>query len=91
MYTDAETSPHRVLPNVKARLYFGHADKDNSMPEAAIQKLDAALASWGGRFESELYEGAAHGWTHPDGAVYNREAAERAFAKLTELFAVELR
>lgn len=91
MYTDAETSPHLVLPNVKARLYFAHADKDNSMPEAAIHKLDTALAAWGGHYESELYTGAAHGWTHPDGAVYNQEAAERAFGKLTALFAAELR
>jgi len=91
LYTDAPTSPHQALANVKARLYFAHADKDNSMPEAAIQKLDASLASWGGKYESELYTGAAHGWTHSDGPVYNQEAAERAFEKLTELFAVELR
>jgi carboxymethylenebutenolidase len=90
LYTDAPTSPHLVLPNVKARLYFGHADKDNSMPEAAIQKLDAALESWGGRYQSELYAGAAHGWTHPDGPVYNQDAAERAFGKLTALFGAEL-
>jgi carboxymethylenebutenolidase len=89
--TDAPTSPHQALPNVKARLYFAHADKDNSMPEAAIQKLESALASWGGEYESELYTGAAHGWTHPDGAVYNEEAAERAFKKLTELLSAELR
>lgn len=90
LYTDAPTSPHHVLPNVKARLYFAHADKDTSMPEAAIQKLDAALASWGGRYESELYAGAAHGWTHPDAAIYDHEQAERAFGKLTELLGSEL-
>lgn len=89
--TDAPTSPHTVLPKVKARLYFGHADKDSSMPEAAIQKLDAALAAWGGRYESELYTGAAHGWTHSDAAIYHHEQAERAFAKLTELLGAELR
>lgn len=91
LYTDAPTSPHLVLPNVKARLYFAHADQDNSMPAAAIQKLEAALASWGGRYESELYPGAAHGWTHPDGPVYHHDAAERAFSKLTELFDATLR
>lgn len=91
LYTDAPTSPHLALPNVKARLYFGHADKDNSMPEAAIHKLEAALEDWGGRYESELYAGAAHGWTHPDSAVYNHDAAERAFGKLTELLDAELR
>jgi carboxymethylenebutenolidase len=91
LFTDAPTSPHLVLPSVKARLYFGHADKDNSMPAASIAKLDEALASWGGRFYSELYAGAYHGWTHPDAPVYNKDAAERAFAKLSDVLAAELR
>jgi len=90
LYTDAPTSPHLVLPTVKARLYFGHADKDTSMPATAIQKLDDALEKWGGRYQSELYPNAFHGWTHPDAPVYNKDAAERAFTKLSELFSGEL-
>ncbi|HKI69956.1 MAG TPA: dienelactone hydrolase family protein, partial [Verrucomicrobiae bacterium] len=38
LYTDAPTSPHLVLPQVKARLYFGHAVEDHSMPAEAIEK-----------------------------------------------------
>jgi len=41
--TDAPTSPHMVLQRIKARLYFGHATNDRSMPEQAIAKLDEAL------------------------------------------------
>ena len=63
LYTDAPTSPHLTLPRIKARLYFGHATKDQSMPAEAIEKFDAALASWGGKYVSEVYEGASHGWT----------------------------
>jgi carboxymethylenebutenolidase len=85
LYTDAPTSPHLVLPNVRARLYFAHADNDGSMNEQAIAKLDHALEAWGGTYESELYPGAAHGWTVPGGAVYHHEQAERAFEKLTAL------
>jgi carboxymethylenebutenolidase len=83
--TDAADSPHLVLPRVKARLYFGHAVKDGSMPQEAIDKLGHALADWGGRHESEVYEGALHGWTSKDSAIYNEVQAERAFAKLLEL------
>jgi carboxymethylenebutenolidase len=89
--TDAPTSPHLLLPKVKARLHFGHAVEDRSMPPEAIEKLDRALAAWGGTYESEIYEGAKHGWTVPDSAVYHREQAERAFGKLKELFAGELK
>jgi carboxymethylenebutenolidase len=74
-----------VLPRVKARLYFGHAVNDGSMPQEAIDKLGAALSDWGGRYENEVYEGAKHGWTSKDSPVYNEAQAERAFAKLLEL------
>jgi carboxymethylenebutenolidase len=89
--TDAPASPHLLLPKIKSRLYFAHATKDRSMPPEAIAKLDAALAAWGGKYESEVYEGAFHGWTMRGGAVYHHEQAERAFEKLTELFAQTLR
>jgi carboxymethylenebutenolidase len=90
LYTDAPTSPHLVLPRVKARLYFGHAVQDRSMPEEAIQKLDQALAAWGGRYESEVYADAFHSWTSPDSPVYNQPQADRAFEKLTALFSQSL-
>jgi carboxymethylenebutenolidase len=90
LYTDAPTSPHLLLPRIHARLYFGHAIEDRGMPAEAIQKLEQALAAWGGRFESETYDGAHHGWTVPDSPVYNPPQAERAFGKLTELLAATL-
>jgi carboxymethylenebutenolidase len=84
--TDAPTSPHLVLPRVRARLYFAHATQDRSMPQESIDKLGAALAAWSGKSESEVYEGAFHGWTMSDAPVWNEAQAERAFGKLTELF-----
>jgi len=83
--TDAPGSPHLLLPQVKARLYFGHADQDRNMTAEAIEKFNTALAAWGGKYESELYAGAAHGWTVPDSASYHRQQAERAYGKLAEL------
>jgi carboxymethylenebutenolidase len=91
LYTDAPTSPHLVLPRIKARLYFGHAVKDRSMPAEAIEKFDRALAAWGGKYESEVYEGAFHSWTVADSPVYNQAQADRAFGKLTDLLASTLR
>jgi carboxymethylenebutenolidase len=90
LHTEAPTSPDLSLPRVKARLYFGHAVEDRSMPPEAIEKLEEALAAWGGSYESALYEGARHGWTVPDSPVYNRDQAERAFGKLRQLFAASL-
>jgi carboxymethylenebutenolidase len=86
LWTDKETSPHKVLPRVKARLYFGHADGDPFMPKDAIDNLEKALAAWGGKYQSEIYPGAKHGWTVPDSPVHDKAQADRAFGKLTELF-----
>jgi carboxymethylenebutenolidase len=89
--TDAPNSPHLVLgPSLKARLYFGHAVNDRSMPAEAIEKLNRALEAWGGKYESEVYEGASHAWAVPDSPVYNQPQANRAFAKLTQLLAETL-
>lgn len=90
LYTDAPSSPHLLLPRLRARLYFGHAVEDRSMPQEAIDHLNQTLAAWGGRYESEVYAGAHHGWTVPDSPVYNAAQAARAFAKLIELFAATL-
>lgn len=86
LYKEGEpASPHRLLPQVEARLYFGHASNDNSMNAEQIAGLERALAQWGGKYESETYA-AAHGWTVPDNPAYNEAEAERAFGKLKQLF-----
>ena len=87
LFTDSPESPHLLLPRIESRLYFGHAVKDASMPQEAIDKLGEALSQWGGQYENEVYEGAFHGWTTKDSRVYNEVQAERAFGKLMELLA----
>jgi carboxymethylenebutenolidase len=86
LFTDAPTSPHLLLPRIKAELYFGHAIQDQSMPREAIENLNHALQAWSGQYKGEIYDGAYHGWTVPDSPAYNHLQAERAFQKLKELF-----
>lgn len=89
LWTDKPTSPSLELSHVKARLYFGHAVNDRSMPQESIDKLDVALKAWGGRYLSEVYP-AAHGWTTVGSPVYDQAQADRAFKQLTQLFAETL-
>jgi carboxymethylenebutenolidase len=81
---DDASSPHRLLPQIKARLYFGHATQDKSMPPEMIETLETALKKWGGVYESETYEGALHGWTIK-GPMYNEAQGERHFKTLMTL------
>jgi carboxymethylenebutenolidase len=85
LVTDAPDSPHRSASELSAELYFGFADNDQSMDADMIATLERTLDEVGTRYRSEVYEGAAHGYTMADTAAYNEDAAERHF---TELFAL---
>ncbi len=84
--TDAPDSPHHVVGKVKGELYFGHADQDGSMPAEAISRLEATLKETGVKAHSELYAGARHGFAVEGSAAYDKDAAERHWSKLLELF-----
>src|SRR5690349_5479731 len=85
LYKDDDASPHRILPRVKARLYFGHATNDNSMSAGQIEMFESALEKWGGEYSSETYN-ARHGWMIPGREIYDPDNAARGFDKLIELF-----
>jgi carboxymethylenebutenolidase len=85
LVTEDEASPHTRIAKVKGELYFGHAVEDQSATPAQIAKLDDTLKGWGGKFQSEMYEGAKHGWTLPGRDVYDEKQAERHYEKLFDL------
>ena len=85
LYKDDDSSPHRLLPRTKARLYFGHATNDNSMTAGQIEMFESALEKWGGEYSSETYN-ARHGWMIPGREMFDPENAARGFGKLIELF-----
>ena len=85
LVTDAPDSPHRSAGDLTAEAYFGFADQDQSMPAEQIAELEGVLGDAGVRYRSEVYEGAAHGYTMADTPAYDEAATERHF---TELFAL---
>jgi carboxymethylenebutenolidase len=85
LVTGAPDSPHTRIPRVTGELYFAHAIEDQSMPPEAIETLNATLKGWGGAYQSEVYEGARHGWTVPGRDVYDEKQAERHYQKLFDL------
>ena len=91
LVTEAPDSPHSLIPKVQGELYFGHAVEDQSMTPQQIEKLDLTLKAWGGAYQSEIYEGALHGWTVPGRDIYNEIQAERHYEKLFDLLKRTLR
>ena len=71
---DGPDSPAQVVNAIEARVYFGHADQDALLPPEQIARLDEALARAGVHFTTELYKGAAHGFTAKDAPSYDAAA-----------------
>jgi carboxymethylenebutenolidase len=89
--TEGPDSPHLGLPRARAAYVLGHADRDRSMPPAAIERLDQALDDAGLEHVSRVCAGAAHGYTMADTVAYDEAAAEWHFGALEELFGRTLR
>jgi len=85
LVTDAPDSPHRSLGQVRAELYFGFADNDQSMTPEHVAELERALDEAGIAYRAEVYEGAAHGYTMADMPVYDEGAADRHYEELFAL------
>ena len=89
--TDLPVSPHLLAPRIKGEVYVAGADNDRSYPPEMARRLEAALDEAGVRHRCEIYPGAAHGWMKTDFPIYDREAAERGWAEMLDLFARNLR
>jgi carboxymethylenebutenolidase len=85
LVTDEPSSPHRLVGDLRAEVYLGYADNDGSATPEQIATLDAALDEAGVTHRSEVYAGAAHGYTMSDTPVYDAEATERHYAALFDL------
>lgn len=83
--TDAPDSPHRLAPNMKARVYVGGAKEDASFDDAQKARLEAALTEAGVDHRIETYD-AKHGWVPSDTAVHDPLATERHWETLLTLF-----
>jgi carboxymethylenebutenolidase len=95
LVTDQPTSPHLLLPKMKARLYIGIASNDDQRQPDAKDKLKEAAAAANVPAEIEVYK-SLHGWCVPDmpasegGPIYNKPDAEKAWAKLVALYKTAL-
>jgi carboxymethylenebutenolidase len=93
LVTPQPTSPHLLIPKMKARLYIGIAVNDDMQQPTAKDTLKQAFADAKVPAEIEVYPTAQHGWCVPDMPlqangmpIYNKEAAERAWGKLVALY-----
>lgn len=84
--TDKPDSPHLLADRMRARLYIGCAGIDPSFTIEQQQRLEVALTDAGADYTLETYEHAKHGFAVTGHPVFDRDAAERHWGKLLQLF-----
>jgi carboxymethylenebutenolidase len=87
---DDPAGVHHLAPQIRAEVYVAHADQDASAPPEQRERLEAALDAAGVRHTSELYAGAAHGFTMSDMPVYDAAAEQRHWDALLALLSRNL-
>jgi carboxymethylenebutenolidase len=89
--TAAPTSPHLLVPQMKAKaVLIAVAQNDDKQDTTVKEKVKAAFDAAKIPNEVEVYA-ADHGWCPPDSQVFNQAEADRAYARLLATFEKGLR
>ena len=86
LVTDKPNSPHLEAAQSKAHFLVAIAANDDARSPDNKGTLKETFEKAGRPAEIEVYENAAHGWCPPDSSVYNEPQAEKAWARLLELY-----
>jgi carboxymethylenebutenolidase len=86
LVSEAEESPHRSFSKVKGELYIACAEHDNLAPLPMVEELQRLFKAAGTAGEIEIYPEVHHGFAFPEGAVYDKPAAERHWERLFSLY-----
>ncbi len=82
-------SPHLLIPQTNAQYLIAVAENDDMRDPTSKDILKKAFTDANKKAEVEVYK-AAHGWCPPDSQVYDRGEAERAWARMLDMFKTAL-
>ena len=83
--TDKADSPHRLAPQMRARVYIGAAEIDASFPPEQQVRLEQALTDARVPHTMEIYPKAKHGFAVTGHIAYDEESAVRHWQRLQDL------
>jgi carboxymethylenebutenolidase len=90
LVSDAPDCPHTLVPQLAGGHLIAIASNDDARSPNDKVALREAFAAAKRPAEIEVYADAMHGWCVIDSKVYNRPQAERAWARMLDLFAKNL-
>ena len=85
LVTEDASSPHLLADRMKATVYIAGAENDASFTPQQAETLDKALTAANVTHTVEIYP-AGHGFAVPDNQPYDKDAAERHWIALQQLF-----
>jgi carboxymethylenebutenolidase len=85
LVTKDADSPHLLIPQTKAHYLIAIAANDDERDPTSKTVLRETFESAHLPAEVEVYTGTQHGWCPPDSKVYDRDQAEKAWARLLVL------
>jgi carboxymethylenebutenolidase len=83
--TGDPSSPHLLIPQMKAQFLIAIAENDDMRDPESKDTLRQAFAAANLPAEIEVYP-AAHGWCPPDTLVYDYDQSEKAWGRMLALF-----
>ena len=88
--TDAQDSPHLLADRTRAELYLGFAETDPWVPDNVVPDLLAALDKHEVPYRIDTWPGTEHGFCFPERDAYVKDAAERVWERVFDLYARRL-
>lgn len=80
--TDQPDSPHLLVGDVKAELYYAFAEVDASVPDHVIPDLRAALAKTDVKHTIKIFPGSHHGFQFAERPSYHGSSSEQAWSDI---------
>ena len=90
LVSDDGGSPHLLADELRATVYVGAAENDQSFTLEHGETLDKALTAAGVEHTIEFYS-AAHGFAVPDNGPYDSAAAQRHWEAMKRVFGATLK
>jgi carboxymethylenebutenolidase len=84
--SDAPSSPHLSIGEMRGELYVGLGGADAFQPPQAFEPARAELERHGVTYVAEIHEGADHGYMIPGAPAHHDEACERSWERTFDLF-----
>lgn len=84
--TDKDDSPHLNADKIRGELYLAFAESDEYVPDDVLAALPSVLTEAGVNHRIEMYPETGHGFAFPERPAYRKQAAERHWERLFDLF-----